>query len=177
MWGRAKHGSFYCCYFFSICCDTNKLTTANHVYLPTTSLMALVTTPFSTRVRLTAWGRGKQQTSQVIEQPAFLIWYAKWMDAFVPSLLPSVASFQSSCSDFFRTENTRMTISGVNTARHCRIQTQKKREKSFNNEGPWAFIERTFFSSFNCKAPCQWWFRKITYKSKSGHLWSVHKII
>lgn len=118
-------------FFFKLLWHSNKLTTANHAYLPTTSLMALVTTPFSTSVRLTAWGRGKRQTSQVIEQPVFLIWYAKWTDAFVPSLLPSVASFQSSCSDFFRTENTRMTMSGVNTARHCRIQTQKKREKSF----------------------------------------------
>lgn len=36
----------------------------------------------------------------------------------------------------------------------------------------------TSLSSFNCKAPCQWkWLRKITYKSKSGHLWSVHKLI
>lgn len=104
--------------------------------------MAFVTTPFSTRVRLTAWRRGKQQTSEVNEQPAFFIWYAKWMDAFVPPLLPRVASFQSVCSDFFRTENTRMTISGVNTARHCRIQTHKKREKHFNNEGSWASIER-----------------------------------
>lgn len=101
---------------------------ANHVYLPTTSLMALVKTPFSTRVRLTAWGRGKkQQTRQPIRQVAFLISCKNWMAVLV-AFLPSKASIRSPRSAFFRKANTRMTISGVNTATHCCNQTKQKNQ-------------------------------------------------
>lgn len=85
----------------------------NHVYLPTTSLMTLVKTPFSTRVKVTAGWQKKTTTDKWAKKTGWLNRKNKYLCS---AFLPRVASLRSPRSDFFRKAKTRITISGVKTA-------------------------------------------------------------